>query len=47
MVILTVFSHTLFGEFLLNTVLVNLTDEGSENNTPPVLMKRNEVFTKP
>ena len=36
MVILTVFSHTLFGEFLLNTLLVNLTDEGSGNNLTPV-----------
>ena len=36
MVILTVFSHTLFGEFLLNTVLVNKTDEGLGNNLTPV-----------
>jgi hypothetical protein len=36
MVILTVFSHTLFGEFLLNSVLVKITDEGLGNNLTPV-----------
>jgi len=36
MVILTVFSHTLFGDILLNSVLVNKTDEGSGNNLTPV-----------
>ena len=32
MVILTVFTHKQLGELLLNTVLVNKTDEGSGNN---------------
>ena len=36
MVIFSVFSHTLFGEFLLNSVLVKKRDEGSGNNLTPV-----------
>ena len=36
MVIISVFSHTLFSEFLLNIVLVNKTDEGPGNNLTPV-----------
>ena len=37
MVILTVFSHTLFGDILLNTVLVKMRDEGLGNNLTPFL----------
>ena len=36
MVIISVFSHTLFGDILLNTVLVKITDGFLENNLPPV-----------
>ena len=36
MVIISVFSHTLFGDILLNSVLVKKRDEGSGNNLTPV-----------
>ena len=36
MVIFSVFSHTLFGDILLNSVLVKITDGFLENNLPSV-----------